>query len=561
MKCPKCGYTSFDYLESCKKCQQNLTAFKEKFGLRSLIFPGRLSAPVPKDDVLSREVPEIAPETATDFGYDLDDAASSVTVSQAVGAAAERPPSSSDEEFDFSTDWGTGAEESLSSEPGSGGFEMPEDDFSISEPSVGNESNMPGISEFSFDEEEESSPADSETGEISSPAASAEFDFDFEEKDIRPEAVGLQGPDEDLSWEESSSPDNSFGEEFESASELLADEAPLEVGDEKLEFDLPDFQEPEPIAPFAEEPEAAQEEPLEEFSFDELNLPGTDEEIPGFDAPEPEPEQEQPSRQQREPEGKPLDLSFDELSVDPLEEVPGEEKDPFAVAFDEMEDFDELDFSEDELKAGEDEEDPRDPFERAETDASLRSPGAYHCAGDTDSMRGPFEEPSSTFSPEEDPSAEAQDPEDEEPSPIVRLAATGVDLGLLAGVLLVFFWVGQKILASGDVPELFPPLQTLLSLATPYFLVLFVSHFIYFTLFHFMAGQTPGKMLFRICVVDTEDGGGLSPGQAFLRSAGGLLSVLCLGAGFFPVFRGGGLSWNDRIAGTRTTWAQELLED
>lgn len=38
MKCPKCNYTSFDYLDTCKKCGKDLTEHKEKFNLRSLLF-------------------------------------------------------------------------------------------------------------------------------------------------------------------------------------------------------------------------------------------------------------------------------------------------------------------------------------------------------------------------------------------------------------------------------------------------------------------------------------------------------------------------------------------
>ncbi|MBT0664848.1 hypothetical protein KI809_11100 [Geobacter pelophilus] len=39
MKCPKCGYNSFEHLDSCKKCGNSLTAFKESLGLRALILP------------------------------------------------------------------------------------------------------------------------------------------------------------------------------------------------------------------------------------------------------------------------------------------------------------------------------------------------------------------------------------------------------------------------------------------------------------------------------------------------------------------------------------------
>jgi len=33
MKCPKCGYVSFEYLETCKKCSKDLFEFKEKAGI------------------------------------------------------------------------------------------------------------------------------------------------------------------------------------------------------------------------------------------------------------------------------------------------------------------------------------------------------------------------------------------------------------------------------------------------------------------------------------------------------------------------------------------------
>ncbi|NIQ97354.1 MAG: hypothetical protein GWN87_26650 [Desulfuromonadales bacterium] len=39
MKCPKCGYTSFDYLDECKKCGKSLEEHKEKYNIRSLMFP------------------------------------------------------------------------------------------------------------------------------------------------------------------------------------------------------------------------------------------------------------------------------------------------------------------------------------------------------------------------------------------------------------------------------------------------------------------------------------------------------------------------------------------
>ncbi|MDY6864141.1 MAG: hypothetical protein SV062_14280, partial [Thermodesulfobacteriota bacterium] len=39
MKCPKCGYISFDYLESCKKCNKDLVQTRELLGIISPVPP------------------------------------------------------------------------------------------------------------------------------------------------------------------------------------------------------------------------------------------------------------------------------------------------------------------------------------------------------------------------------------------------------------------------------------------------------------------------------------------------------------------------------------------
>ncbi|HEY6839535.1 MAG TPA: hypothetical protein VI389_12395 [Geobacteraceae bacterium] len=39
MKCPKCGYNSFEYLDSCRKCGTDLAAHKKSFRIRPLILP------------------------------------------------------------------------------------------------------------------------------------------------------------------------------------------------------------------------------------------------------------------------------------------------------------------------------------------------------------------------------------------------------------------------------------------------------------------------------------------------------------------------------------------
>jgi uncharacterized RDD family membrane protein YckC len=127
-----------------------------------------------------------------------------------------------------------------------------------------------------------------------------------------------------------------------------------------------------------------------------------------------------------------------------------------------------------------------------------------------------------------------------------RFGAAVADLLLLALIFTLFLVAGGLALH----PQAGAGLALLLALSVPYFLVLFVLCFGYFTLFHFLTGQTPGKMLFRIRVADGA-GGELAFTQAFLRSAGGLASLLLAGFGYLIIpFDSRRRGWNDRFAGT-----------
>ena len=39
MKCPKCGFNSFEFYESCKKCSIDLTGYKQTYSIASMILP------------------------------------------------------------------------------------------------------------------------------------------------------------------------------------------------------------------------------------------------------------------------------------------------------------------------------------------------------------------------------------------------------------------------------------------------------------------------------------------------------------------------------------------
>ncbi len=140
-----------------------------------------------------------------------------------------------------------------------------------------------------------------------------------------------------------------------------------------------------------------------------------------------------------------------------------------------------------------------------------------------------------------------------------RVLACCFDVGLLSGAFLLFVAAGeivrvpeaaQRFRFSGDI---------LLELATPYFLVLFALCFGYFTLFHYLTGQTPGKMLLGLRV-EADDRSDLPLSRAFLRSVGGLAALLPLGMGILSIlFNSEQRGWNDRLAGTRVV-LQETSE-
>lgn len=39
MKCPKCGFNSFEYYDSCKKCSSDLTGYKQTYSITSIVLP------------------------------------------------------------------------------------------------------------------------------------------------------------------------------------------------------------------------------------------------------------------------------------------------------------------------------------------------------------------------------------------------------------------------------------------------------------------------------------------------------------------------------------------
>jgi len=137
-----------------------------------------------------------------------------------------------------------------------------------------------------------------------------------------------------------------------------------------------------------------------------------------------------------------------------------------------------------------------------------------------------------------------------------RLLAILLDTGLLAAALALFVLAGEY-LRRGQGSLVWPHPEDLTAQAGPYFLVFFGLAFGYFTLFHYLGGQTPGKMARKLVVVDLS-GDPLQFSQAFLRSVGGLMCLLPAGLGFISVLLNRqGRGWNDRLAGSVVVAANE----
>jgi hypothetical protein len=74
MKCPKCKYHSFDHLDSCKKCGQDLVEHKEKFNLRGFFSPDQPAVTEPAPVVEEGdEEEEPSADGSVDFGFDFLD--------------------------------------------------------------------------------------------------------------------------------------------------------------------------------------------------------------------------------------------------------------------------------------------------------------------------------------------------------------------------------------------------------------------------------------------------------------------------------------------------------
>ncbi|RLB75706.1 MAG: hypothetical protein DRH06_07425 [Deltaproteobacteria bacterium] len=466
MRCPKCGYNSFDHLDSCKKCGKDLVEFKQNFGIKSVLFPGQMDSDGgDKESELDSATADVAVAVATGA---TAAAATDAAMSDLNVESAMTEPDGDDFGFDF---MGDGAEDDDLS------FdelfeEAPEDEDveeTIEGPKGAQDEEAAGSGEdFSFD-----SPGD----EIE-----LESDFGFDPKEetgasVTEDSFSFDDPDQD---DPASEPEDSGSEE-----------------DPQRPFDLPESPQ------FVGAPEDRQNIPEEQQS----SFVATEKTVDLFSA-------EDDSAAASIPDELPESHAFESEAVAVSAPVPAEQSDSVVATNQPV------------VEAS---------VPPAEVIASVAAPVI-----------------------QDDQSAEVIASAAISPPLLFSCVKAFIcDLILLAVVGISFIVAAEAAMATGEL-GLFPSLETLINLSVPYFLVLFFLAFGYFTLFHFLVGQTPGKMLTGLRV-ETTEGEPLTFAQAFLRSVGGLFQLLPVGLGYLLVLSNSERrGWNDRLAGTRVVNLRNL---
>lgn len=74
MKCPKCGYNSFETHDTCKKCANDLTSYKDIHGLKPIVLPHETRAAMAEKLMAERtqDIPAAVADAPADmFSFDI----------------------------------------------------------------------------------------------------------------------------------------------------------------------------------------------------------------------------------------------------------------------------------------------------------------------------------------------------------------------------------------------------------------------------------------------------------------------------------------------------------
>jgi uncharacterized RDD family membrane protein YckC len=146
-----------------------------------------------------------------------------------------------------------------------------------------------------------------------------------------------------------------------------------------------------------------------------------------------------------------------------------------------------------------------------------------------------------------------------------RVVAYGIDKVILQIFFIILFIAGLLIQGGNqsdwyeidmDLSYRFPDMGVFWI----YYLIALFLDMVYFTWFHGSVGQTPGKMLLGLRVVQVT-GEPMTFGLAFLRWTGYLISKLAVYLGFIWIaFDRRKQGWHDKIAGTVVVMVKKGLD-
>jgi uncharacterized RDD family membrane protein YckC len=146
-----------------------------------------------------------------------------------------------------------------------------------------------------------------------------------------------------------------------------------------------------------------------------------------------------------------------------------------------------------------------------------------------------------------------------------RAMAFSIDKIILFFTSLFILFIGALALSIGFLsqyrdmlPERFEEITITFSLI--YLLMTVFISMCYFIYFHGAAGQTPGKMIFGLKVVQST-GKQMTFGLAFLRWVGYIISAIVFYLGFIWIaFDAKKRGWHDKIAGTVVIRVRNIVD-
>ena len=141
-----------------------------------------------------------------------------------------------------------------------------------------------------------------------------------------------------------------------------------------------------------------------------------------------------------------------------------------------------------------------------------------------------------------------------------------IDKMILLGISLFLFFIGLLALSLGFLShyrEFFPErvAEVTITFVLLYYCVTVFISMLYFTYFHGTTGQTFGKVLFGLKVVQAT-GEKMTLGIGFLRWVGYLISAVVVYLGFIWIaFDGRKQGWHDKIAGTVVIRVKNIVNE